>query len=109
VLGAAEYSLFWSTMFAVMGAIVFRFWLYPLFGSRGGIDPIALTMIPAVTLLSLPAAAILTSGVRRGAWLFRRRGTGALLATLALVAALVFVAAYAGLVTWAAVDKDIIM
>lgn len=109
VLGAAEYSLFWTTMFAVMGAILFRFWLYPLYGSRGGIDPIALTMIPAVMLLSLPAAAILNSGVRRGAWLFRRRGTGALLTTLALVAALVFVAAYAGLATWAAVDKDIIM
>ena len=97
-------------MFAVMGAILFRFWLYPLFGVDGGIDPIGLTMIPAVVLLSLPAAAILIFlRLRRGAWLFRRRGTGALLATLALVAALVFVAAYAGLATWAAVDDEVMM
>ena len=103
-LAAAEYSLFWATLFAVVGAIVFQFWLYPLFGSPGGIDPIALTMIPAVLLLSAPAGTILYWGTRRGATVVRPRTTQGWLATVVGIAAIMFVAAYAGVAMWAAVS-----
>ena len=103
-LAAAEYSLIWATLFAGIGAIVFQFWLYPLFGSRGGIDPKALTMIPAVLVLSLPAATILYWGTRRGAAQVRPRSPAVWLATVAGTAAIMFVAAYAGVAMWGAVS-----
>lgn len=103
-LGAAEYSLFWATLFAVVGAIAFRFWLYPLFGSSSSIDPLALTMIPAVILLCLPAATILYSAARRGARVIRRRGAGIWLAAVIGVSFIMFSAAYAGVAMWAAVS-----
>jgi hypothetical protein len=65
VLAAAEYSMFWATAFAVVGAFVLRVWLYPVLGQRWRVDPSALLMIPAVILLSVPAATILNAG--RGA------------------------------------------
>jgi len=75
-----------------------------LFGSPGGIDPIALTMIPAVLLLSAPAGTILYWGTRRGAAVVRPRTTQGWLATVVGIAAIMFVAAYAGVAMWAAVS-----
>ena len=107
-LGAAEYALFWATMFAVVAAIGLRFWLYPLFGPSEtfSIDPLALLLIPAIMLLCLPAATILDWATRRGAGGIRRRSAGRLLATLAGVSAIMLIAAYAGVAMWAAVSID---
>jgi hypothetical protein len=107
VLAAAEYSMFWATTFAVVGAIVLRVWLYPVLGQRWTVDPSALLMIPAVILLSVPAATILNAGARRAAsGQVRRRGRVPWLRTLAGVTLILFIAAYAGTAMWAAVSVN---
>ena len=87
--------------FALMVAIIF--WGTVL----GGIAYSHLVYFPAY-LSDLPASAVIVNGpyaLSEGVfWM-----TIHPLLIISLVAALVFVAAYAGLVTWAAVDKDIIL
>jgi hypothetical protein len=97
VLGSAEFALFWTAPFAVAFALLF--WIGLKVDAGIAIAVTAVTMLPILMLLCIPAAAILRAATRPP-----RHSRLAWVANLAGVALLVLAAAMAGAQMWILID-----
>ena len=110
-LGSAEFALFWAAPFAVVFALLFLIGATVDVGIALGVT--ALTMVPILMVLCIPAAAILRAGTRKRTGSApataptapRHRRWPKWLAVQAAVALVVLTAATAGAKMWILIDN----
>jgi len=99
-LAASEYALFWAVPFAVVATVVTRLTL----AYGGTIDPLIVLPLGIALILCMPAATLLSLGVRKRGR--PRPGRGPWIAVLVGLWLLVFAAANAGFALWHAVTAS---